>query len=218
MREIVESALRDVVGKNKMDFVLTDGRTQLVAKVRENAQEALDSLKAGIQITSVNLQDAQPPEQVQVSFADVVKAREDRQRLISEAEAYANDILPKARGQAARLTEEANAYREQVVSRAEGEASRFNSILAQYQKAPEVTRQRMYLDTVEQVLGSSSKIMVSAKSSGQMMYLPLDKWMQDDKSGLPATPAMNALPDTSVSSGVRTAPSLRDNLRNREAR
>lgn len=218
LREIVESALRDVVGKNKMDFVLTDGRTQLVAKVRENAQEALDSLKAGIQITSVNLQDAQPPEQVQASFADVVKAREDRQRLISEAEAYANDILPKARGQAARLTEEANAYREQVVSRAEGEASRFNSILAQYQKAPEVTRQRMYLDTVEQVLGSSSKIMVSAKSSGQMMYLPLDKWMQDDKSGLPATPAMNALPDTSVSSGVRTAPSLRDNLRNREAR
>ena len=218
LREIVESALRDVVGKNKMDFVLTDGRTQLVAKVRENAQEALDSLKAGIQITSVNLQDAQPPEQVQASFADVVKAREDRQRLISEAEAYANDILPKARGQAARLTEEANAYREQVVSRAEGEASRFNSILVQYQKAPEVTRQRMYLDTVEQVLGSSSKIMVSAKSSGQMMYLPLDKWMQDDKSGLPVTPSMNALPDTSASSGVRTAPSLRDNLRNREAR
>jgi membrane protease subunit HflK len=116
------------------------------------------------------------------------------------------------------LTEEANAYREQVVSRAEGEASRFNSILTQYQKAPEVTRQRMYLDTVEQVLGSSSKIMVSAKSSGQMMYLPLDKWMQDDKSGLPVTPSMNALPDTSASSGVRTAPSLRDNLRNREAR
>ncbi|MBD3767594.1 MAG: FtsH protease activity modulator HflK [Gammaproteobacteria bacterium] len=218
LREIVESALRDVVGKNKMDFVLTDGRAQLVAKVRDSAQEALDSLKAGIQITSVNLQDAQPPEQVQASFADVVKAREDRQRLISEAEAYANDILPKARGQAARLTEEANAYREQVVSRAEGEASRFNSILTQYQKAPEVTRQRMYLDTVEQVLGASSKIMVSAKSSGQMMYLPLDKWMQGDKSGLPATPTMNALPDTSASSSVRTAPSLRDNLRNREAR
>lgn len=218
LREVTESALRDVVGKNKMDFVLTEGRAQLVAKVRENAQQALDAYKTGVQITSVNLQDAQPPEQVQAAFADVVKAREDRQRLISEAEAYANDILPKARGQAARLTEEANAYREQVVSRAEGEASRFNSILTQYQKAPEVTRQRMYLDTVEQVLGSSSKIMVSAKSSGQMMYLPLDKWMQDDKSGLPATPAMNALPETSASTGVRTAPSLRDNLRTREAR
>ncbi len=218
LREVVESALRDVVGKNKMDFVLTEGRAQLVAKVRENAQQALDNYKTGVQITSVNLQDAQPPEQVEAAFADVVKAREDRQRLISEAEAYANDILPKARGQAARLTEEANAYREQVVSRAEGEASRFNSILAQYQKAPEVTRQRMYLDTVEQVLGSSSKIMVSAKSSGQMMYLPLDKWMQDDKSGAAAMPAMNALPDTSATSAVRSAPSLRDNLRTREAR
>jgi membrane protease subunit HflK len=218
LREVVESALRDVVGKNKMDFVLTEGRAQLVAKVRENAQQALDNYKTGVQITSVNLQDAQPPEQVQAAFADVVKAREDRQRLISEAEAYSNDILPKARGQAARLTEEANAYREQVVSRAEGEASRFNSILAQYQKAPEVTRQRMYLDTVEQVLGSSSKIMVSAKSSGQMMYLPLDKWMQDDKSGASATPVMNALPETSATNTVRSAPSLRDNLRTREAR
>lgn len=217
LREVVESALRDVVGKNKMDFVLTEGRAQLVAKVRENAQQALDNYKTGVQITSVNLQDAQPPEQVQAAFADVVKAREDRQRLISEAEAYSNDILPKARGQAARLTEEANAYREQVVSRAEGEASRFNSILAQYQKAPEVTRQRMYLDTVEQVLGNSSKIMVSSKSSNQMMYLPLDKWMQDDKSATAATANVNALPDTSAAA-VRNAPSLRDNLRTREAR
>lgn len=217
LREVVESALRDVVGKNKMDFVLTEGRAQLVAKVRENAQQALDAYKTGVQITSVNLQDAQPPEQVQAAFADVVKAREDRQRLISEAEAYANDILPKARGQAARLTEEANAYREQVVSKAEGEASRFTSILTQYQKAPEVTRQRMYLDTVEQVLGSSSKIMVSAKSSGQMMYLPLDKWMQEDKSAASA-PNMSALPDTTAASATRSAPSLRDNLRTREAR
>lgn len=218
LREVVESALRDVVGKNKMDFVLTDGRSQLVAKVRESAQATLDSYKTGIQITSVNLQDAQPPEQVQSAFADVVKAREDRQRLISEAEAYSNDILPKARGQSARLTEEATAYRDQVIARAEGDASRFNSILAQYQKAPEVTRQRMYLDTMEQVLGASSKIMVSSKAGGQMMYLPLDKWMQEDKSAASAVSA-TSLPEVApVTTTRNAAPSLRDNLRSRELR
>lgn len=220
LREVVESALRDIVGKNKMDFVLTDGRAQLVAKVREHAQAILDDYKTGIQITSVNLQDAQPPEQVQASFADVVKAREDRQRLISEAEAYANDILPKARGHAARMTEEANAYREQVVSRAEGDADRFNRILAQYQKAPGVTRERMYLDTVETVLGNSSKIMVSSQNAGQMMYLPLDKWMQQDAPHTTTstiTPT-NALPDVTPPSSLRNTPSLRDNLRSREVR
>lgn len=217
LREVIESALRDVVGKNKMDYVLTDGRSQLVAKVREIAQASLDQYKTGIQITSVNLQDAQPPEQVQAAFADVVKAREDRQRLINEAEAYANDILPKARGQAARLSEEANAYRDQVVARAEGDVSRFNSILQQYQKAPEVMRQRMYLETLEQVLGSSSKIVVSAKQNGQMLYLPLDKWMQEDKSTTATAPA--ALPEmTTVPAPRAPSPNLRDNLRTRELR
>jgi len=222
LRETIESALRDVVGKNTMDFVLTDGRSQLVQRVRDIAQAALDSYKTGIQITSVNLQDAQPPEQVQAAFADVVKAREDRQRVINEAQAYANDIIPKARGQAARLSEEAQAYRDQVIARSEGDISRFNSILAQYQKTPEVTRQRMYLDTVEQVLGSSSKIMVSAKNSGQMMYLPLDKWMQDDKHSSAGTSGVmqSALPDTSAVNSTRVQPtqSLRDNLRTREMR
>jgi membrane protease subunit HflK len=185
--------------------------------VREIAQASLDQYKTGIQITSVNLQDAQPPEQVQAAFADVVKAREDRQRLINEAEAYANDILPKARGQAARLSEEANAYRDQVVARAEGDVSRFNSILQQYQKAPEVMRQRMYLETLEQVLGSSSKIVVSAKQNGQMLYLPLDKWMQEDKSTAATAPA--ALPEmTTVPAPRAPSPNLRDNLRTRELR
>ncbi len=222
LRESIESALREVVGKNTMDFALTDGRSQLVVRVRDVAQAALDSYKTGIQITSVNLQDAQPPEQVQAAFADVVKAREDRQRVINEAQAYANDIIPKARGQAARLGEEANAYRDQVVARAEGDVSRFNSILTQYQKAPEVTRQRMYLDTVEQVLGSSSKIMVSSKSSGQMMYLPLDKWMQDDKSNSATQLMSNSslLDTTQVTPPAHIQPSqsLRDNLRTREMR
>lgn len=221
LREVVESALRDVVGKNKMDYVLTDGRSQLVAKVRDIAQTNLDQYKTGIQITSVNLQDAQPPEQVQAAFADVVKAREDRQRLINEAEAYANDILPKARGQAARVTEEAQAYRDQVLARAEGDVSRFNSILAQYQKSPEVTRERLYLETVEQVLGQTSKIMISSKTNGQMLYLPLDKWMHEDaaaKAPMPTSPVAPVGNADTVSTAPARQTSLRDNLRTRELR
>lgn len=218
LKEVTESALREVVGKSKMDFVLTEGRSQVVAKVRELAQAALDDYKLGIQVTSVNLQDAQPPEQVQSAFADVVKAREDRQRLINEAEAYSNDIIPKARGQSARLVEEATAYRDQVTSRAEGEANRFASVLTQYKLSPDVTRQRMYLETVEQVLGASSKIMVSNKTGSQMMYLPLDKWMQEEGARKPVSGAM-ALPDVSPSPTPTAATqSLRDNLRSREAR
>jgi membrane protease subunit HflK len=164
------------------------------------------------------LQDAQPPEQVQSAFADVVKAREDRQRLINEAEAYSNDIIPRARGQAARLVEEASAYREQVVVRSEGDASRFGNILTQYKLAPEVTRQRMYLDAVETVLGSSSKIMVSSKASNQMIYLPLDKWMTED-SATARRPMVSANDASPVTNSVPTvSPSLRDNLRSREVR
>jgi membrane protease subunit HflK len=218
LKEVTESALREVVGKSKMDFVLTEGRSQVVAKVRELAQAALDDYKLGIQVTSVNLQDAQPPEQVQSAFADVVKAREDRQRLINEAEAYSNDIIPKARGQSARLVEEATAYRDQVTSRAEGEANRFASVLTQYKLSPDVTRQRMYLETVEQVLGSSSKIMVSNKSAGQMMYLPLDKWMQEEGVARKPVSGAAALPEATMTATPSQAPSLRENLRSREAR
>lgn len=225
LREVAESALREVAGKSKMDFLLTEGRSQVVSRVRDLAQAALDDYKAGIQITSVNLQDAQPPEQVQAAFADVVKAREDRQRLINEAEAYANDILPKARGQSARIMEEANAYRDQVISRSEGEASRFASVLKEYKLAPEVTRQRLYLETVESVLGSSSKIVVSGKgNAGQLMYLPLDKWMQEEGRGGAGASQGGAslppvLPETSAAPARQAQPqNLRDTLRSREVR
>ncbi len=174
LRLAVESALRSVVGKSKMDFVLTEGRDEVVSKVKDLAQKYLDTYRAGLLITSVNLQDAQPPEEVQAAFADVVKAREDRERLINEAQAYANDIIPKARGLAARELAEAEAYRQRVIEQAQGEASRFEHILAAYRKAPRVTRERMYKDALTNVFANTSKVFMT-DSNGKMVYLPLDK-------------------------------------------
>lgn len=178
LRQATESAVREVVGKSDMDFVLTEGRGEIVNRVQTLIQDILDRYKAGLMVTSVNMQDAQPPEQVQSAFDDAVKAREDRQRKINEAEAYSNDILPKARGGAARQIEEANAYKAQVVAKAEGEAQRFERILTEYQKAPEVTRQRLYLEMMEQVLSSSSKVIVDVEGGNSLMFLPLDKMIQ----------------------------------------
>ncbi len=143
LRQATESAMREVVGKNGMDFVIKDGRPQVGARTRELIQEILNGYNTGILVTNLNLQDAQPPQQVQHAFNDAIKAREDEQRQINEAEAYSNDILPKARGAAARMIQEAEAYREQVVSRAKGDADRFTKILAEYNKAPRVTRERL---------------------------------------------------------------------------
>jgi membrane protease subunit HflK len=184
LRDAVESALREVVGQNRMDFVLTEGRNEVVSKVQQLAQSNLNDYNSGLLITSVNLQDAQPPEQVQNAFADVVKAREDRERLINEAQAYANDILPKARGQAARELEEASAYHDRVIAQARGEAARFTSIVAEYQKAPEVTRNRLYIDAITGVFANTSKVFMGSENSNNLMYLPLDKMM----GGQPAVP------------------------------
>lgn len=178
LREVTESVLREIVGKNKMDFVLTEGRREIAERVRENLQTVLDGYKSGLLVTSVNLQDAQPPEQVQHAFADAVKAREDEQRLKNEAETYSNDIIPKARGAAARQIEEANAYKSRVVAEAEGASSRFNNVLTQYVKAPKVTRERIYLDTMQSVLTNSSKVFVNVKGGNNMIYLPLDRYMK----------------------------------------
>ena len=177
LREATESAVREIVGKSNMDFILKEGRSDIVLRVESLIQEILDRYETGLNLISVNMQDAQPPEQVQHAFDDAVKAREDRERLINEAEAYSNDILPRARGAAARMVEEANAYKEQVVAQAEGEAQRFENILVEYKKAPEVTRQRLYLETVEQVMSNTSKVMVDVDGGNNLMYLPLDKMM-----------------------------------------
>ncbi|MGC9386451.1 MAG: FtsH protease activity modulator HflK [Hydrogenovibrio sp.] len=229
LRDLTESALREVVGRNTMDFVLTEGRDEVVSKVRALTQENLDAYNTGLMITSLNLQDAQPPEQVQDAFADVVKAREDRERLINEAEAYSNDILPKARGNAARQIEEARAYRDQVIARATGQASRFESVMSEYQKAPGVTRERLYLDAMTNVLTATSKVFVGADSGTNLLYLPLDKMMSGSQSAtipfnIPSDSSSSTQPTGTNSSNAATGnrgsnqSNIRDYLRTRELR
>lgn len=176
--QAAETAIREVVGKSKMDFVLYEGRDQIAANTQKLIQEILDRYDTGIQIRSVSMQGTQPPEQVQAAFDDAVKAGQDRERAKNEGQAYANDVIPRAQGTASRLMEESNGYKQRIIATAEGDASRFKQILAEYQKAPEVTRTRMYLETVQQMYANTSKVMIDAKGSGNLLYLPLDKLMQ----------------------------------------
>ena len=192
LHQATESAIREIVGKNKMDFVLTQGRNEIVSQVHDLTQSILDHYRAGLLITSVNMQDAQPPEEVQGAFNDAVKAREDEVRLKNEAEAYANDILPKARGAAARAIEEANAYRSKVTLQAKGDAGRFTSVLSAYEQAPVVTRQRLYIDAIEQVLGRSSKILVDVKDGNNLLYLPIDRWLAGGAAANPPKPPLSS--------------------------
>jgi modulator of FtsH protease HflK len=176
--EVTETAIREVVGKSELDFVLTEGRAEVAARAREIIQSTLDAYGAGIEIASVNLEDSNFPSQVEAAVQDAIKAREDRERLALEAEAYANDVVPRARGNAARLIESAEAYREQVIAEAEGESDRFLALLTEYRRAPEVTRQRLYYETVEQVFGGANKVILDAQGSGMLMYLPIDELMK----------------------------------------
>jgi membrane protease subunit HflK len=176
--EVSESAIREIVGRSRLDFVLEEGRQEIAARTKELIQRTLDSYETGIEVTSVNLQGVAVPEQVATAQRDAIKAREDRERLALEAQAYANDILPKAKGSAARQLEDAQAYKARIVADAEGEAERFTKLLAAYEQAPGVTRQRLYFETLEQVLGNTNKVLVDTKGTGNMMYLPLDKLME----------------------------------------
>lgn len=183
-----ESAVREIVGKSEMNFVLYEGREQIATQAAKLMQDILDRYKSGILVSKVTMQNAQPPEQVQSAFDDAVKAGQDRERQKNEGQAYANDVIPKAKGTAARLLEEANGHKQRVISTAEGDASRFRQIQVEYAKAPEVTRQRMYLDTMQQVYANTSKVLVDAKGQGNLLYLPLDKLMQS-AAGMAATQA-----------------------------
>lgn len=183
LRQAIESAIRETIGKSDMDFILKEGRADVTEQTRAQVQTIMDLYKTGLHVTTVNLQDAQPPEQVQDAFADAVKAQGDQARVINEAEAYSNDIIPRARGKAARQMAEANAYKEKVIAEATGKASRFTQVLAEYKKAPKVTRKRLYIETMESVLGNSSKVMVDVKGGGNIMYLPLDKMMSGGAGG-----------------------------------
>ena len=175
VRGATESAVREIVGRNTMDFAITDGRAQLAAETKSLVQQILDRYETGINIRSVEMQNAQPPEQVKDAFDDVVRAREDEERLKSLAQAYANDIIPRARGFAARISQEAEAYKASIVAKAEGESSRFSKILDEYAKAPEITRDRLYIESMEQVLSNSTKIVIDQQGGNSMMYLPLDQ-------------------------------------------
>ncbi|HLT98629.1 MAG TPA: FtsH protease activity modulator HflK [Burkholderiaceae bacterium] len=175
VRQAAETAMREIVGKKTMDFVLYEGRTEVATEVHNLAQKILDRYQTGIQISTVAIQNVQPPEQVQAAFDDAVKAGQDRERQINEGNAYANQVLPQAEGQVARMLQDAEGYRATVVGDAEGDTARFTSIEAEFAKAPDITRQRMYLATMEQILESSSKVMLDADSSTNMLYLPLDK-------------------------------------------
>lgn len=175
LQHAAKSALRHVVGGMTMDLVLTEGRTRIATEVDERLQDYLTSYTTGIRLSAVNVDDSKPPSQVQAAFDDVIKAREDEERVKNEAQSYANGIVPEARGQAQRQIEEASAYREEVIANAEGQADRFNNLLAEYRKAPVVTRERLYLDAVQNVLTNTSKIMVDVEGGNNVMYLPLDK-------------------------------------------
>lgn len=271
--QVVESAARETIGKSTMDFVLTEGRSDIVANIKSLSQQILDNYPpgplsptvaqaqdmksvtpttgnsvtnqekaqeqagiknsgkgAGLQIITVVLQDAQPPEEVQDAFADAIKAREDEQRLKNEAEAYANEVIPRARGQAARRLQEASAYKEQVIAQAQGETSRFEQLLGAYQKSPQVTRERLYLETVEEVLARSSKVMIDnqgANGTNNLLYLPLDRLLKSRE--LPASGVVNAnnasVGDSTSSASPQTAGEgsaantrLRDVSRSREVR
>ena len=219
LKQVTESAQRGVVGSSKMDFVLTEGRSEIVAQIKKEIQDVMDNYKSGIQVTSVNLQDAQPPEQVQNAFEDAIKAREDEQRLINEAEAYSNDVVPKARGAAARKIQEAEGYKEQVIAQAEGESTRFSKLLTEYTKAPEVTRKRLYIESMEAVLSEANTVMVDVKGSNNMLYLPLDKMIQQQPSVQQANVPQSTA-DQPAQTKVETVqqPVVRSSTRGRDAR
>ena len=180
LSHVVQSIIRQVVGDNTMDFVLTTGRDQVAQDVKMASQSLINDYGLGIQITAVTMQDAQPPVQLKPAFDDVVKAREDEQRYINEARAYANDIVPKARGASQRLLAEAEAYKSEVVSKSEGEAYRFTQILTEYTKAPGVTKERLYRETLEDVLSNTNKVIVDSNSNS-LMYLPIDQLINSNK-------------------------------------
>ncbi|MCY3768205.1 MAG: FtsH protease activity modulator HflK [Gammaproteobacteria bacterium] len=180
VRQATESAVREIVGRNTMDFAITEGRAQLAAETKTLVQDILDRYETGINIRTVEMQNAQPPEQVKDAFDDVVKAREDEERLKNLAQAYANDVIPRARGFAARILQEAEAYRASVTAKAQGETARFEQVLDEYAEAPQITRDRLYLETMEQVFSNASKMVIDQESGGNnVMYLPLDQLIRN---------------------------------------
>ncbi len=220
LRDVSESAIREVIGKNKLDFVLLQGRTEIAVLTEDLIQQTLDEYKAGMLVTKVNLQDANFPSQVEAAVQDAIKAREDKERLSFEAQAYANDVLPRARGEAVRRQEDSEGYRARVVADAQGEASRFTQLLGEYQQAPDVTRRRLYLEAMEDIYANTSKVLIDSGKGNNLIYLPVDKLLEQ-RLQAPVAPASG----TGAKSGAATAAAEastatrnREDRRTREAR
>jgi membrane protease subunit HflK len=212
LKQLTESVERTVIGKSNMDYVLTEGRSEIVAEIKHEIQSAIDDYHAGITIASVNLQDAQPPEEVQGAFEDAIRAREDKQRLINEAEAYSNEIIPKARGASARLLQEAEAYHMEKVAKARGETERFNQLLVEYEKSPAITRKRLYLEAKEKLYSGANKIMLESERNAPQFYLPLGAVSGQgaaSKTAADSQPAAEAAEDRSAGRKPATANDLR---------
>jgi modulator of FtsH protease HflK len=210
--QIAETAVREIIGKNRMDAILYETQVDVANRARDLMQQIHDRYGTGITVSTVTIQNAQPPEQVQAAFDDAVKAGQDRERQKNEGQSYANDVIPRARGTAARLGEEAQGYRQRVIASADGDASRFKQVLTEYSKAPAVTRERIYIETMQSVLSSTSKIMMDYRGQGNLLYLPLDKIMQN--AGAPGAEA--APPRATPEPPADAAPRTRESLRNRE--
>ncbi|MCE7762463.1 FtsH protease activity modulator HflK [Pseudomonas putida] len=219
LQHATDSALRHVVGSTSMDQVLTEGREQMAVDIRERLQRFLDNYRTGITVTQVNVQSAAAPREVQEAFDDVIRAREDEQRARNQAESYANGVVPEARGQAQRIIEDANGYRDEVIARAKGEADRFTKLVTEYHKAPDVTRQRLYLETMQEVYSNSSKVMVATKDGqNNLLYLPLDKMVEGSRN--PSAPTTSVSPSVN-DAAARAAQDLQQQqqpLRTRESR
>jgi membrane protease subunit HflK len=213
--DVSESAIREVIGKSDMDYILGEGRVPIAEDTRDVIQAALDEYRAGIEVTKVNLRDVNFPAQVEAAVQDAIKAREDKERLKFEAQSYANDILPRARGNAVRRLEDAEAYRGRVVADAQGEASRFSALLTEYKKAPEVTRERLYIEAVEYVFSNSTKVLLDVKGSGNLLYLPVDKLLDQKSTNRPSTRS-SEIPARSQLAPEQGA--VRDDLRQRGER
>jgi len=219
LQHATDSAVRHVVGSTEMDQVLTEGRELIATEVRERLQRFLDNYRTGITITQVNIQSAAAPREVQEAFDDVIRAREDEQREKNQAESYANGVIPEARGQAQRMLEEANGYRDEVIARAQGEADRFTKLVAEYRKAPEITRERLYIDTMQEVMSNTSKVLVTGdKGQNNLLYLPLDK-MIDSRGGASSSSSANSSNSTARDPAVPLSSDMSQrNLRTREGR
>lgn len=223
IKQVAESSIREIVGKSKMDFVLYEGREKVAFDVIQLMQRILDRYNSGVLITNVTMQGVQPPEQVQSAFDDAVKAGQDRERQKNEGQAYANDVIPRARGAASRLMQEAEGHRAQVMANAQGDASRFKQVVTEYQKAPAVTRDRMYLETMQQIFANTSKVMIDAKTGNNLLYLPLDKLIaqtanQDAANAKAVTPQPNPAANPSADALQALEAERQKNSRARDVR